>query len=141
MYWVCYNPQSPACPSPKRSNWRLNSYHRYAAQPCPSSGGVTYCPGPFIAYKSSAGVHNGAFACWRPANSTTCSRTWPGDNRIYQSNGTLRVDHYVNPNPPANAPHNNPGSYANAPGDFKFRVATVNGPVSAQRICYLRGTC
>ncbi|MEU2051654.1 hypothetical protein [Streptomyces bungoensis] len=140
-FWVCKNPQSATCPTPKRSNWRLDSYRNYSAQPCPSSGGVTYCPGPFIAYRSSAGTHNGAFACWRPANSTTCSKTWPGDNRIYQSSGTLRVLHYANPNPPAHAPHNNRGSYANHPGDFKFLVHTVPGPVSAQRICYLRGTC
>ncbi len=140
-FWVCYQPQSAGCPTPKRTNWQLNSFHRYSNQPCPTRAGVTYCPGPFIAYRSPAGTHNGAFACWRPTGSASCSRTWPGDNRIFQSSGTLVVLHYANPTPPANAPQMNRGSYATAPGQFRFEVRAVPGPVSAQRICYLRHTC
>ncbi|MFF4139703.1 hypothetical protein ACFY1B_52120 [Streptomyces mirabilis] len=145
QFWVCFHPGSAACPTPKRTNWVLNSYHKYANQKCPTRNGVTYCPGPFIAYKSSTRPHNGAFACWRPAGSTSpCTKTWPGDNKIYRSTGTLTVDHYVNPTPPQHAPTVNRGSYATNPGDFKFRVQTVGGNttrVSAQRICYLLKTC
>ncbi|MGW3360462.1 hypothetical protein ACWDFL_34590 [Streptomyces bungoensis] len=138
-FWVCKNPQGPGCPTPRMPNWRLHSYIEYARQPCPVSGGVTYCPGPFIAFKTSGHrPHNGAFACWRPANSTTCSKAWPGDNKILNKKGMLRYVHYVNPNPPAPGL----GSYATSPGQFKFRVGAVADTVSAQRLCYLRGsTC
>ncbi|MFE0384951.1 hypothetical protein ACFW1F_12840 [Streptomyces bungoensis] len=137
VYWVCYHPEKSSCPSPRKANWQLDSVKSYADQPCVSG----YCPGPFIAFDSSAGTHDGAFACWQPAGNATCSKTWPGDNKIYKSAGTLRVLHFANPTPPPHAPQKNKGSYANAPGDFKFLLHTVPGPVSAQRICYLRGTC
>ncbi|MFE0515834.1 hypothetical protein [Streptomyces sp. NPDC058964] len=145
QFWVCFHPQKKECPTtPRKVNWVLNSYHEYANQKCPTRNGVTYCPGPFVAYKSSARPHNGAFTCWRPASSASaCPNKWPGDNKIYQSAGRLTFDHYENPNPPQHAPAVNHRSYANHPGDFKFVVRTVGGQtskVSAQRICYLLPT-
>ncbi|MFS4095719.1 hypothetical protein [Streptomyces sp. AF1A] len=127
--WVCYHPQTAGC----HHSWTLVTYHRYRNHGCPSG----YCPGAFIAFKQAGHrPHNGAFACWQPANSTACSRTWPGDNNLLNKNGRLRYVHYVNPSAAPGL-----GSYATSPDQFKFRLGTVDDTVSAQRLCYLRQTC
>ncbi|MGW3045435.1 hypothetical protein ACWC9T_36635 [Kitasatospora sp. NPDC001159] len=139
-FWVCYAGKiCPKTPKPPESakNWVLVEYHRYWTQPCPKSGGATYCPDWIIAFKNTPNrVHNGAFACWQPTGGKSCVEKWPGE--IRKQSGTLGYVHYVNPTPPVLPPGTrNPRSYAKNPEDFKFVAEPAKGTVSAVRTCTL----
>ena len=128
-FWVCFNPVSASCPSPKMKSWYLRKVFRYPA----SKGSAR--TGPTIAFHGIAGTdktaktHNGAFVCWKPKGKSCGS--WPGDSKLINLHGTLFVLHFVNFKTGGRHAAKDQLSY------FRFKRETVRDPVSAQRIAYL----
>lgn len=128
-FWVCFNPVSASCPSPKMTSWFLRKVSRYPA----SKGSAN--TGPTIAFHGIAGsdktakTHNGAFVCWKPKGKG-CG-PWPGDSKLINLHGTLVVLHFVN--------FKTGGRHAakDRLSFFRFERETVKDPVSAQRTSYL----